>query len=87
MLIVSSENMVFNLDRISKLEINFDGTLRGYGIQADNVNIEIFNKFPDNVTNYNNAKEIMQDILDAYAKGIRVFYISGRIVWNQKLKF
>lgn len=80
MLIVSSENMVFNLDRISKLEINFDGTLRGYGIQADNVNIEIFNKFPDNVANYNNAKEIMQDLLDAYSKGIKVFYTDGRII-------
>lgn len=80
MLIVNSENMVFNSDRISKLEINFNGTLRGYGIQADNVDIEIFNKFPDNVTNYNKAKEIMQDLLDAYSKGTKVFYINGRIV-------
>lgn len=30
--------------------------------------------------NIEEAKEVFQDLLDAYAKGTRVFYINGRIV-------
>lgn len=78
MLIVNSKKTVFNLNNISKIEIKLWG--REYAIQSNEGIIEIIDESSDHRTNYNKAAEILQDILDAYSKGLKVFYTDGRIV-------
>lgn len=78
MLIVNSKKTVFNLNNISKIEIKFWG--REYAIQSNEGIIEIIDESSDHRTNYNKTAEILQDILDAYSKGLKVFYTDGRII-------
>ena len=85
MLIVNSKyNEVYNFDRIAKLEIAYVGKVDD--VEKYTLNACFENNDDNNVDmlaycgTHKEAKTMLQDILDAYAKGTRVFYINGRII-------
>ena len=74
MLIVNSHDTVLNLDGFETMRINSGETYYlNYLKNGKTYTIDMFLYIDE-------AKQMLQDILDAYAKGTRVFYINGRIV-------
>lgn len=88
MLIVNSYDEIYNLDNIEKIIIEYVGIKEN--CECFNVNAYFKNNsnkdddFPyetlEHLKGEQESKQILQDILDAYAKGTKVFYIDGRIV-------
>lgn len=79
MLIVNSYDGIFNFDKILCIEVVYDEKSNGYDwlihyeIEDDGFSLEYFKSERE-------AKEMLQEMMDMFAKGIKIFYTNGRIV-------